>query len=102
MLRFLRRLFDRLCDGMAGFPAPGSLARRGMNNPYVAAALIVIAVFSIHLSIQKYNKITFKEARDSIYLTKEQQKAMVRAFSDGSAYSSGAASPPRPVPDPFP
>ncbi|MBQ9359037.1 MAG: hypothetical protein IJT95_05795 [Abditibacteriota bacterium] len=86
---------------MEGFLTSGRLAR-GMNNPYVAAALIVIAVISIHLSIQKYNKVTFKEARDSIYLTKEQQEAMVKAFADGSAYSSGAAAPPSPAAAPAP
>ena len=98
MLKFLRRLYD----GLAGFSSAGSLARRGMNNPYVAAALVIVACISIHLSIEKYNKITFKEARDSIVLTKAEQEAMVKAFADGSAYTSGATTPPVPTSDPFP
>ncbi len=69
-----------------------------LDNPYLAAALVVIAAVSCYHSKRAYDRITFKEAKKNIVLTKEEQKAMVKAFADGSAYASGATTPPLPSP----
>ena len=61
------------------------------NKPWLAAVLIVAAVVLIFISIRMTNKVTHKTGRDSIYLNKEDQEEMIKAFQDGSAYSSGAA-----------
>ncbi|MBR4749223.1 MAG: hypothetical protein IK083_06610 [Abditibacteriota bacterium] len=71
---------------------------RGLNSPRLAILLMMVACVCIHYSIRITDKITFKEAKKSIVLTKEEQAGMVRAFADGSAYTSGATSPPRPTP----
>ena len=74
-----------------------------LNKPWLAALLIVIAAVLIFVSVKWTNKVTHKTGRDSIYLNKEDQEEMIKAFQDGSAYSSGAAgSGPAPTAAPAP
>ena len=44
---------------------------RGLNSPRLAILLMMVACVCIHYSIRITDKITFKEAKKSIVLTKE-------------------------------
>ncbi len=74
-----------------------------LNKPWLAAVLLVVAAILIYASVKWTNKVTYKTGRDSIYLNKEDQEEMIKAFQDGSAYTSGAAgsgpAPPAPAPE---
>lgn len=69
-----------------------------MKKPATAIVLLVILVVAIYFSIGKTNQVTHKEERDSIYLTKEEQEDMVKAFangfSDSGAMGGGAPAAP--------
>ena len=60
-----------------------------LNNPKVFVVLLVVAMAALLFSASWFKK--HNEAKDSIYIDKQEADNMVEAFKNGSAYGSGAA-----------
>ena len=58
-----------------------------LNNPKIAIILVIVAAALIVVSFKVSRKVTNADAKDSIYLDEKDQKEMIEAFQNGSAYS---------------